>query len=300
MSEYEIDILAPAKINLHLDILDKRKNGYHNLMSIFIAVSVFDRIIIRSLKENKGCDVSGNFAIKKVDNLIVHAYNKFIEKTGIKRGVSVFLTKNIPEAAGLGGGSSDAAAMLKGLNLLFKAGLNNREKMSIAIDLGSDVPFFLNGAAAFVKGRGNIIKQLIPRTDFTILLINSGIRIGTKEAFSELDNLKHENKKSLSENYLMNSYYREQIKDWRFFNSFYPILMDNKELWEIERNIKSTEPDFYGFSGSGSTFFCIFLNKRKAEVSLKHLEKLYSFVKLCKPLAVMPKAILKLNRSEAT
>ena len=300
MDKYEIDILAPAKINLHLDILNKRKDGYHDLRSIFIAVSIFDRLIIRSLKENNRCMVSGNFRIKNTDNLVVHTYNKFVEKTGIKRGVSVYLAKNIPEAAGLGGGSSDAAAMLKGLNLLFKAGLSDREELSIAAELGSDVSFFLSGAAAFAKGRGNIIKQLIPRADFTILLINSGIRIGTKEAFSELDDLKHENKKSLSENNLIDSYYRGQIKDWRFFNSFYPMLMDNKELRDIERDVKSTEPDFFGFSGSGSTFFCIFLSKRKAEVSLGKLKKMYSFAKLCKPLEVMPKAILKLNRSEAT
>ncbi|MCD6122204.1 MAG: 4-(cytidine 5'-diphospho)-2-C-methyl-D-erythritol kinase [Spirochaetales bacterium] len=300
MDEYEIDIPAPAKINLHLEIQDKRKDGYHNLTSIFIAVSLFDRLVIRSLKDNYRCIVSGDFELKNKYNIVVRAYNRFAEKTGIKRGVSVFLKKNIPIGAGLGGGSSDAAAMIKGLNMLFNTGLSHYEKMSLAAHLGSDVPFFLNGAAALVKGKGNIIKQLIPRTEFTILLVNSGIRISTKDAFSELDELKYENRKTLSEGFLINSYYNKEIKDWRFYNSFYPILTENKKLQDIEKAVRKTGPAFYGFSGSGSTFFCIFLDRKEAALSLTKLKKMYSFVKLCKPLDVMPKAILKLNVSEAT
>ena len=297
----EIELYAPAKVNLHLEVLHKRQDGYHNIRSLFIAVSLFDRIVIRSLKEKGKCTVTGNCGVKSRVNLAVKAYNLFKKAAGINNGVSILLEKNIPKGAGLGGGSSDAASVIKGLNRLFNTGLPIEVQQHIASELGNDVPFFLNGTAAFIEGTGGIIKSLIPRLDFTILLINPGVHISTKEAFSKLDRTVYGEDNLLTKEVLCDTYFNKPVKDWNFFNTFYSMLItENKELKEVERNIDSVRPDFSGISGSGSTFFCIFSDIERAYNAFDNLKKLYDFVKLCKPLEVQPKAILKLGESEAT
>ncbi len=301
MYESEIELYAPAKVNLHLEVLYKRQDGYHNIRSVFIAVSLFDRIVIRSLKEEDKCTVTGNCGVKNGVNLAVRAYNLFKQAAGINNGVSILLEKNIPKGAGLGGGSSDAASVIKGLNRLFNTGLSLEVQQDIASEVGSDVPFFLNGTAAFIEETGCILKSLIPRLDFTILLINPGVHISTEEAFSKLDRTVYGEDNLLTKEVLCDTYFNKPVKDWNFFNTFYSILVtEHKELKEVGRNIDSVRPDFSGISGSGSTFFCIFSDIERAYNAFIYLKKLYGFVKLCKPLEVQPKAILKLGESEAT
>jgi 4-diphosphocytidyl-2-C-methyl-D-erythritol kinase len=173
-------VLAPAKINLTLEVLGKRTDGYHDLASIMVAVDLADEITLTGAdKVTLDCDVPG---LSGPDNLAYLAAERLRRETGTSAGVHITLKKNIPEAAGLGGGSSDAAAVLIGLNRLWKLGMSAEELTPIAAELGSDVPFFLYGGTAMVQGRGEIVRPL-PAADIKhALVVSPDIHVDAKTA----------------------------------------------------------------------------------------------------------------------
>lgn len=158
-----LSVQTPAKINLFLNIRPRRKDGYHEISSVMQAIQLFDRLDFwpsgkRTIELS--CNVPA-FEQAAQDNLVVKAYNLFWQETGLPvLGLKVHLEKEIPSQAGLGGGSSDAAAMLAVLNHLTCAGLNENQLRAMAAKLGSDVPFFISGGIALVGGRGDIIQPL--------------------------------------------------------------------------------------------------------------------------------------------
>ena len=135
----EIRIKAPAKLNLHLQVLNKRSDGYHNISSLFTIIDFCDSITLK--KNEKTIELEESTPIK--DNIVLKAANLLKEKFSVKEGVSITLTKNIPDQKGLGGGSSDAASVLIGLNKIWELGLSKNELSVLALELGSDVPFFI-------------------------------------------------------------------------------------------------------------------------------------------------------------
>ncbi len=154
----EVRLLAPAKVNLTLEVLGKRTDGYHDLASILVAVDLADELTLRDADEiGLVCDVPELGGPK---NLAHQAAARLREAAGISGGVRISLSKKIPAAAGLGGGSSDAAAVLIGLNRLWKLGMSAPDLTPIAAELGSDVPFFLYGGTAMVQGRGEVVRPL--------------------------------------------------------------------------------------------------------------------------------------------
>ena len=164
----EVRLLAPAKINLTLEVLGKRTDGYHDLASILVAVDLADEVTLREAGEIElACDVR---ELAGPDNLALLAADKLRNEAGITGGVQISLSKKIPAAAGLGGGSSDAAAVLIGLNRLWKLGMSAEDLTPIAAELGSDVPFFLYGGTAMVQGRGEVVRPL-PSADMKHALV---------------------------------------------------------------------------------------------------------------------------------
>src|SRR6201993_4444495 len=153
-----MQILAPAKINLSLRIVNQRPDGFHEIKTLISPISLHDKIDIE--KQNRWIDFSCDEPTLSTgdDNLVVRAAKLFFEKTKIKSGVSIKLKKKIPHGAGLGGGSSDAAATLKALNQLFETKLSRDELVKLGSRIGSDVPFFLFESAALCKGRGEIVE----------------------------------------------------------------------------------------------------------------------------------------------
>src|SRR5438105_5454037 len=152
-----MQVLAPAKINLSLRILGKRADGFHEIETLIAPISLYDKIDIE--KQNRWIDFSCDDPTLSSgdDNLVVRAAKAFFEKTKIKSGVSIKLEKKIPHGAGLGGGSSDAAATLRALNKLFETKLSGEELAELGSTIGSDVSFFLFGSGAVCKGRGEIV-----------------------------------------------------------------------------------------------------------------------------------------------
>jgi 4-diphosphocytidyl-2-C-methyl-D-erythritol kinase len=191
----QINIKAPAKVNLFLEIFGKRYDGYHEIETVIQEIDLADDIVIEEIEKgielsctNPGAtsqnDKQGVPAGK--DNIVWKAAELMQRETGINKGARIHLVKRIPMGAGLGGGSSDATATLKGLNELWKAGLSEDELMRLASMLGSDVPFFVTGNTAICRGRGEIVTPFPVNTYFSYVLLYPNIEISTASIYQNL------------------------------------------------------------------------------------------------------------------
>jgi len=179
-----ISIAAPAKINLSLRILGKRPDGFHELETLMAPIQLADMLEI-SHGVGKGITLTCNDPELTTgeDNLCVKAARAFLMSTGLEHGIAITLLKKIPHGAGLGGGSSDAAAVLKGLNQLFDHPLVFEELEQIAATLGSDVPFFLGEGPAWCRGRGEVLETASAIPHRTLLLIKPPFPVPTAWAY---------------------------------------------------------------------------------------------------------------------
>ncbi|HXY60401.1 MAG TPA: 4-(cytidine 5'-diphospho)-2-C-methyl-D-erythritol kinase [Chthoniobacterales bacterium] len=179
-----MQVLAPAKINLSLRVLGKRADGFHEIETFIAPVSLYDKIDLE--RQNRWIDFSCDDPTLSTgdDNLVVRAARLFLEHAKIKSGVSIKLQKKIPHGAGLGGGSSDAAAVLRGLNQLFETRLSSGDLSRLGSSLGSDVPFFLFESAAICKGRGEIVEPRELKQKLSILLLKPAFAVASGWAYS--------------------------------------------------------------------------------------------------------------------
>ena len=178
ISNYLDDVVvwAPAKVNLFLEVLGKRTDGYHEIATLMVAVRLFDTVVCRG-SSDLTLQCSDKSLPTGADNLVMKAAVLLQARTGCKKGASIRLVKRIPKAAGLAGGSTDAAAALAGLNRLWQTGLTAGELANLGAEIGSDVPFFFQAPAAWCTGRGEIVtpvKLPIP-LDFVLLCPSFGL-----------------------------------------------------------------------------------------------------------------------------
>ena len=184
----EVRIDAPAKLNLFLEVLNRRPDGFHNINSLFQAVSLFDRLTFQR-RERPGCILTiagANGLDSGPANLVCRAYDLMRNRFGFEAGLHVRLEKNIPVAAGLAGGSSNAAATLLACNLLGDLGLNDEALRRTGLELGSDIPFFFTRGQALVRGRGEILEETDYPTDYSVTLANPGFELSTAAAYAAL------------------------------------------------------------------------------------------------------------------
>lgn len=189
-----IALKALAKINLGLDVLGKRENGYHDVRMVMQTIYLYDNVTIcrREWKEDSDepqIQVQTNLFYLPVDenNLAYKAAKMLIEEFDIKEGVSVTLEKHIPVSAGLAGGSSNAAAVLVGMNKLFSLGLTEKELMERGVSLGADVPYCVMRGTVLAEGIGEILSPLPPVPTCYVLVAKPGISVSTKMVYEKLD-----------------------------------------------------------------------------------------------------------------
>ncbi len=265
-----------AKINLGLNIISKRPDGFHDIETIFYPVQLHDEILIQ--KSNSSFFES-NIEIlnSNADNLIIKAKQKLEEYLNKIFSVKINLKKFIPLGAGLGGGSSNAASILLGLNQLFNLNLSGEELFNIAVQLGSDVPFFLDPEPSFAYGKGEILKKINFEIPYPILVINPGIHVSTPWAYSKVIPKKPElNLYTIVENGINNfSKLKGIIK-----NDFEEIVFRKyPEIKELKQNLYDLGAEFALMTGSGSTFFGIFPNLDEAKKAADILaDKYFTFV----------------------
>lgn len=270
---------APAKINIGLHVLSKRNDNYHNIETIFYPLNLTDKITIKisqskSLTSEIIFKTNNKLLERRSGNLCVKAALYFLQDFNFKNSfkLNINLIKRIPIGAGLGGGSSDAAAVLKILSSVYK--LNKKQKNTLkqtALKIGSDVPYFLMGNAAYAGSRG---EMLIPlpgfKIDYDILIVNPGIHISTAWAYKKL-NIKKSKPKTLNRIKIYSEKYNE-----KFTNDFEKVVFaEYPEIKNIKEMMNSFGAVYFSMSGSGSTVFGFFKGKALKEAKKYFSEKGY-------------------------
>ncbi|WP_319414906.1 4-(cytidine 5'-diphospho)-2-C-methyl-D-erythritol kinase [Marispirochaeta aestuarii] len=292
-----ITLQSPAKVNLHLEIGGRRNDGFHDLCSLFQIVSLADTITVRSLKDsNNTCSIHGRFSCVSEDNLICRAYRLFSERYGLKTSVEVTVEKRIPEGAGLGGGSSNAATMLKSLRDLFSVPVDNAELARISAELGSDVPFFCRSPLALVTGRGDKVLPLNKPRTLPLVLVLPDFPVSTADAYRWLDEKRGGDYPMLSAGSDYASLYERTPDKWTFFNSFTPVLRERYPLiGQLIDTLLSSQALYADVSGSGSAIFGVFTDEaaaRRAALVLKGKKNLKQVLTI-ETLAIFPDSILQ-------
>ncbi len=268
-----IEIKAHAKINIGLDVLSKREDGFHNLNTLFYPIlDLYDILYFeRSDRFEFICD--SNFIPTDSSNLVVKAAKLLEIISGKNLTAKVELRKYIPSQAGLGGGSSDAAATLISLNEMFQLGIGYEQMIELALELGSDVPFFIKAKPAIGKSRGEILEQVELFIEEPILIVNPGINVSTKEAFSIIQskNASTEFKSLIVNEKLDYSKSREIIK-----NDFEtPVFNLYPKLQQIKNEFYNHGALFAMMTGTGSTMYGIFPDLNSAESARSKMDSSY-------------------------
>ena len=180
-------ILSPAKINLFLQVTGKRPDGYHELFSLMCCLDLFDVIFLQPGGQKIEIDASNSQIPLDETNLVHKAATLFLKKLKVTDGLSIRIEKSIPVAGGLGGGSSNAASTLLGLNQHYGVPFSRDELMSMGLELGADVPFFIFQKPAFASGVGEKLEAYPGRLPYHILLLNPGVEVHTGEVFQNLN-----------------------------------------------------------------------------------------------------------------
>ncbi len=289
LTKTKICVRSPAKINLHLEIIGKREDGYHELAMIMQNINLFDYIEF----ENNNMGVVDLYSDCKDlclndDNLIVKAANYIKDiSNNSKLGAKIFLKKNIPIGAGLAGGSSNAAATLIGLNKLWNLRLDYETILSLAAKLGSDVPFFVKGGCQFCFGRGEILEEFNSKFDYGVILLkNPNISISTAATYKKYSEIYFKNFYSKVEeiNFIRNDLRINGCNNLTFLNQIIKVKNDLQVIVEKENDsvrqalhILSNLKNCFSFSmsGSGPTCFALFKDIKKANEIFEQNQKLF-------------------------
>jgi 4-diphosphocytidyl-2-C-methyl-D-erythritol kinase len=319
-------INAPAKINLHLEIGGKRADGFHDLQSLIAPLALADTLSFEvKAAEKPGlsrglCQLTVNWEslpeefINPEKNLVLRALDLFRRRTGFSSALNIRLDKRIPTGSGLGGGSSDAASTLMALDLLAGTALPLEELGEMAALLGSDVPFFLNGGAAFVWGRGELLKPVNIRENLWLVIAKPPFSSETAWAYHLLDKAREKpslsqkalsekklSKKKLSEKALIQAL-GEAPETWPFRNDFLPLFLGEKEgeqgqkaeiYTSILEALRKGGALFSGLSGAGSSCFGVFSSREMAEKAEKELSGQGNYARLTFFLAQRADPVLK-------
>jgi len=276
-----IELKSRAKINLSIDVLGKRKDGYHLVEMIMQTIDLYDIIKIKELEYNEIIIKSNSSDIPLNENNIVYKAAKLIKDTlNINKGVEIFIDKYIPIAAGMAGGSSNAAAVLVGLNKLWNLDLSEEELKSLGFKLGADVPFCIVGKAALAQGVGEELTYIKGLSeDVSILVCKPELFVSTKDVYEglDLDNLKYRPDNNLLINCLKNN-------DIEGLSSNMVNVLEtvtskmHKEINDIEKIMNENKALGSMMSGSGPTVFGIYKNKEDALKCKLELLKKYKQV----------------------
>lgn len=270
-----LKLKALAKINLGLDVLGRRENGYHDVRMVMQTIFLYDNVTIQKT-ENPGIQLQTNLFFLPVDenNIAYKAASMLIEEFQIKEGVKILLDKHIPVAAGLAGGSSNAAAVLVGMNRLFALGLSEQELMARGVKLGADVPYCIMRGTALAEGIGEKLSPLSPLPKCYVLIAKPAISVSTKAVYEELDS--HEIEEHPDIDSIIEGLETEDLEKVaasmgnvleRVTIKMHPIIEDIKQLMKESGALNAM------MSGSGPTVFGIFTDRKLGKKAQKEIRK---------------------------
>jgi len=260
MGASRLSLVVPAKINLHLQILGRRCDGFHELRTLFQSIDLFDRLTAEKAPPGEmvlEVDPRGAVACGE-DNLVLRAARLLADQAGVSTGARLMLRKNIPVGGGLGGGSADAAAALVLLDRLWSCHLDGLRLHRLAAALGSDVPFFLHGGLALGIGRGDEVFPLPDEVELAMVVVVPKVRVSTEEAFRSFDSqlTSHRQKGNL---YAFAAGLRGNL-DWRTMTNVFEevVVRSWPEVGEGLQMLRSSSPLHASLSGSGAASYAVF------------------------------------------
>lgn len=282
----EVKVKAYAKINLMLDIINKRTDNYHDLFMIMQSINLYDTVTV-SENKSKSISISCSNANIPLDskNIVWKASEAFFEYTKKKnKGINIDIIKRIPHAAGLAGGSADGAAVITALNKIYKTNLSDDELCKIGVKVGADLPFCLTGGTLLAQGIGNILNKVKPLRKCYIVLIKPDIDVNTGLAYKQFDEFgKNHTPDKLGMLCAMQS--RELTDIASKMENVFEQFIDVPNRIEIKEIMKNNNALGVCMSGSGPSIFGIFTDKNDALKSCEELKKFTDNVFLIVPVS---------------
>lgn len=278
-------IKAYGKINISLDAVDKREDGYHLLKMIMQQIELYDEISIN--KADEGITITCNKYFIPTDdkNLAYKAAELFMKTYNINEGVRIHIEKNIPVAAGLAGGSTDAAAVLKGMKNIFKVKASDEELMKMGETLGADIPYCFVGGTALCEGIGEIITPLNPFDNKILVLVKPNFGVSTKTVYKELDISKI--RKHVRTDRLLEAIEKDDLKSvcYHMKNVLENVtIIKHKSIKNIKKDMVEMGAINSMMSGSGPTVFGFFDDILKAQRCYEYFKKDYKEVFLTRTI----------------
>ncbi len=271
-----------SKVNIGLKILNRRADGYHNIHTVFQEIDFHDNIIIK--KRNSGCCFISNVDWLDNDesNLCVKAWQCLVDRFDIA-GIDIELQKNIPPGSGLGGGSSNAACVLKGLSQLYNLNISSNDLLRIGSSIGADVPFFIQGGCQIGSGIGDQLVKVDYPIKNTFLLVMPKIHIDTKTAFKKLKKILDYNREEVN---FANFIEKDKFLFKFFENDFETIIFPAyPEIGIIKKKLLNYGAFFSSLSGTGSTVYGVFDDEAKA-ISAESLFKVHYKTCIAHPVKI--------------
>lgn len=272
----EIKLKAMAKINLSLDVINKRDDGYHNVKMVMQQVGLYDEIYIKKIPEDIIIKTNCSFLPTDSSNIAYKAAKAMVDRYNLEGGVYIYIKKNIPIAAGLAGGSANGAEVIKGINKLYNLNLSLEEMMKIGAELGADIPFCILGGCALAEGIGEKLTSVKGLDKGWLVLSKPNIGVSTGEAYNNLD-LDNFSKRPDTEG-LLRALEEERIYDIsKYLCNVFEDGIHKK--YPIVRKIKRRMLQYGALgsimTGSGPTVFGIFKDYEKAKSASEKLKRLY-------------------------
>lgn len=271
----QFTVYAPAKLNLYLDVLEQRPDKYHNIETLFEKIDLKDEITIKEKAKGINLRVEPlNVCPSGKDNIAYKAIKALFKIANVKPGLDVTIKKNIPVSAGMGGGSSDAASILRSLNKVFELGISPEKLFSIAEEIGKDVPFFmLDASFAIGRGAGEILEPVDTTSSFSHLVLKPRVPLSTAEMYKRIDDRGARKRKNGIEKIIADLKKNDlESLNKDYYNIFEEVLGD--EIRDIKRAKDllakiGAEPGF--LSGSGPSVFCILKDRKTAVDAMKRI-----------------------------
>lgn len=271
----KMELKALGKINLGLDVLGRRENGYHDVRMVMQTLYLYDQITIEKT-EKPGIELSTNLFYLPVNenNLAYRAADLLMQEFGVEEGVKITLEKHIPVAAGMAGGSSNAAAVLYGINRMFSLGLSQEELMERGVKLGADVPYCIMRGTVLAEGIGEILTPLPAMPRCTVLVAKPPISVSTKLVYEKLDAHEIENHPDIDG--VLEGLERQDLKKIassmgnvleRVTVEEYPVIEEIKEMMKANGALNAM------MSGSGPTVFGLYSDKRMAKGAAQKIKE---------------------------
>ena len=265
-----------AKINFNLKVLGRRQDGYHEIDSLIQNISLCDDIHLTETDHGITVTCLSLRVPQGKENIAYKAAEAFFNMTGVNKGVDISIEKRVPVAAGLGGGSSNAAAVIIGLNHMFGTNISRMKMLGLAEGIGSDVPFFIEGGTVHVRGRGEVVEKLKPSSETWIVLVAPKFEISAKFAYDEFDKvlafrLRRKEAPKLSSveisSWAMSSILHNDLEE--------PVSAKHKEIAKIKERLLSLGATGAAMSGSGPAVFGLAQDEASAGKIVDRLKKDY-------------------------